>query len=87
MCRTRNTQSLFPLKDKNDYKSFIKQVIKIIKQVVLVVHVTLVKPSVIKHYNPTEASELSKHLRNNINHCFPWTIIQIFQKMLTSLKT
>ena len=28
-----------------------------------------------EHNNPTKGSEPSKHLRNNINHCFTWTII------------
>ena len=41
--KTRNKRSLFPLKDKNDYKSCV-----IYEGVVLVVHVTLVKPKVMR---------------------------------------
>ena len=40
-CKTRNTRSLFPLKDKSDYKSCVKEI-------VLVVHVTLVKLNVMR---------------------------------------
>ena len=28
-----------------------------------------------EHNNPTKISESSKHLRNNINHCFTWAIV------------
>ena len=42
--KTRNIRSLFPLKVKNDYKSFVIYNIEI----VLVVHVTLVKPDVMR---------------------------------------
>ena len=41
--KTRNIQSLFPLKDKGDYKSCV-----IYKGDVLVVHVILVKPNVMR---------------------------------------
>ena len=44
------------------------------------VHVTLVKPTVMqkkvgKHNVPTKNSEISKHLPNNTDHYFTWTII------------
>ena len=41
--KTRNIRSSFPLKDKNDYKLCV-----IYKGIVLVVHVTLVKPNVMQ---------------------------------------
>ena len=44
MWKTRNIRSFFPLKDKNDYKLCVFSV----KEIVLEVHVTLVKPSVMQ---------------------------------------
>ena len=52
-----------------------------IKDIVLVVHVTLVKPSAmqkldgINNVNPTKSSKQPKHLRKNIELCFKWTVI------------
>ena len=52
-----------------------------IKGIVLVIHVTLVKPNVMQkldemtNNNPTKSSEPSKHHRSNINHCFIWAVI------------
>ena len=37
-----------------------------------------------EHNNPTKISEPSKHLRNNINHCFTWAVIS---NALQSAKT
>ena len=53
-----------------------------IKDFVLKVHVTLVKPSINigEHNNPTKSSEPWKHLQNNTNHCFTWTIISNVSK-------
>ena len=39
------------------------------------VHITLVKVKWKGNNNSTKVSELSKQLRNNIDHCFIWTII------------
>ena len=74
--KTRNIRSLFPLKDKNDYKSCViykgdcscssgyigesKRNVKIRWN---------------EHNNPTKSSEPSKLLRSNINHCFTWAVI------------
>ena len=52
-----------------------------IKEIVLVVHITFVKPNVVRKLrwnednNPTKSSEPSKHLRSNINHYIIWAVI------------
>ena len=69
-------RSLFPLQDKSDYKlCFIFKgdcscgsgYIGEIKR--------NAKVRWNEHNNPNKSSESSKHLRNNIGHCFTWTII------------
>ena len=76
MWKTRNMRSLFFLKDKNDYKACV---------------ICEGDCSCSSHYigetkrnadarwnghdNPTKILEPSKHLRNNINHCFTSTTI------------
>ena len=34
-----------------------------------------------EHNNPTQSSESLKHLCNNINHCFTWTVFPNVPKM------
>ena len=74
--KTRNIRSLFPLNDKNDYKSCIiykgdcssgSRYIGEIKRNAEV--------RWNEHNNPTSSSEPSKHLRSNINHYFTWAVI------------
>ena len=69
--KTRNIRSLFPLKDKNDYKSCVifegdyscgSRYIGENKRNAEV--------RWNEHDNPTNGSEPSKHLRSNINHYF-----------------
>ena len=69
--KTRNIRSLFPLKDKSDYKSCViykgdcscgSRYIGEAK------HNAEVRWN--EHNNPTKSSEPSKHLRSNINHHF-----------------
>ena len=74
--KSRNMRSLFPLKNKNDYKScaiykgdcscgsrYIGE--------------TERKAEVRgnEHNSPTKSSESSKHLQSNINHYFTWAVI------------
>ena len=74
--KTRNIRSLFPLKDKNDYKSCViykgdcscgSRYIGETKRNAEV--------RWNEHNNPTKSSEPSKHLRSNINHYFVWVVI------------
>ena len=74
--RTRNIRSLFPLKDKSDYKSCViykgdcscgSRYIGETKRNAEV--------RWNEHNNPTKSSEPSKHLRSNINHYFTWAVI------------
>ena len=73
---TSNIRSLFPLKDKIDYKSCVickgdcscgSRYIGETKRNAEV--------GWNEHNNPTKNSEPSKHLRSNINHCFTWVVI------------
>ena len=57
-------QSLFRLKDKNDYESRYIDETK---------HDVEVRRN--EHNNSTTSSKPSKHLRNNINHCFIRAVI------------
>ena len=74
--KTRSIRSLFPLKDKNDYKSCV-----IYKRDCSCgshyIGETKRKGEVRcnEHNNPTKSSEPSKHLRSNINHYFTRTVI------------
>ena len=74
--KTRNIRSLFPLKDKNDYKSCViykgdcscgSRYIGETKRNAEV--------RWNEHNNPTKSSEPSKHLWSNINHYFTWAVI------------
>ena len=74
--KTRNIRSLFPLKDKNDYKSCViyKGYCSCCSRYI---GETKRNPEVRwnEHNNPTKSSEPSKHLRSNINHYFTWAVI------------
>ena len=67
--KTRNIRSLFPLKDKNGYKSCVVYKgdcscgLRYIRETK---HNADVRWT--KHNNPTKSSEPPKHLRSNINH-------------------
>ena len=74
--KTRNIRSLFPLKDKNDYKLCIiykgdcscgSRYIGETKRNAEVRWK--------EHNNPTKSSEPSIHHRSNINHYFTWAVI------------
>ena len=74
--KTRNILTLFALKDKNNYKSRI-----IYKRTCSCGSPYIVETKCNaevrwnEHNNLTKNSSLSKHLQNNINHCFTWTNI------------
>ena len=74
--KSRTIRSLFPLKDKNDYKLCIIYKgdcscgSRYIGETKCNAEVRLNKYS-----NPTKSSEPPKHLQRNINHCFTWTVI------------
>ena len=69
-------RSLFSLKDKNDYKSYV-----IYKRVCSCVSRQIgeakrnAEVTWNEHNNHTKSSEPSIDLRRNINHCFPWAVI------------
>ena len=69
--KTRNIRSLFPLKDKNDYKSCVisKGVCSCVSRYINA------EVRWNEHNNQTKSSEPSKHLRRNTNHCFTWAVI------------
>ena len=79
--RTRNIRSLFPLKDKSDYKSCVIYKgdyscgLRYIGE-------TRSNEEVRwnKHNNPTKSSEPSKHLRSNISHYYTWAVISTAPK-------
>ena len=74
--KTRNMRSLFPLKDKNDYKSCViykgdcSCVSRYIGETKRNAEVRWNERN-----NPTKSSEPSKHLQSNIIHYFTWTVI------------
>ena len=83
--KTRNIWSLFPLKDKNDYKSCViykgdcscgSRYIAETKRNAGV--------RWNEHNNPTKSSELPKQLLSNMNHYFTWAVIS---NVLKSTKT
>ena len=84
--KTRNIRSLFPLKDKNNYKSCVIYKgdcscgSRCIGETKLNAEVRWNQ-----HNNPTKSSEPSKHLQSNISHYF--TIFQMLQKMLRPGRT
>ena len=81
MWKTRNIRSLFPLKDKNDYKSCViykgdcscgsRYICETKRNAEVRWN---------EHNNSTKSSEPSKHLRSSINHYFTWAVIQMLQK-------
>ena len=72
--KTRNIRSLFPLNDKNNYKSYVIYKGDCFRGSRYIFET---KPNAEvrwnEHNNPTNSSELLKHLRTSINHCFTWT--------------
>ena len=85
--KTRNIRSLFPLKDKNDYKSCVmyKGDCSCGSR-----YIGETKPNAEvtsnEHNNPTKSLEPSKHLRSNINHHFTWAVISNAPKSTKSRK-
>ena len=86
-CKTRNIQSLFPLKDKSDYKSCViykgdcscgSRYIGETKGN------TEVRWN--EHNNPTKCSEPSKLLQSNSNHYFAWAVISNTPKNVKNWK-
>ena len=86
--KTRNIRSLFPLKDKNDYKSCViykgdcscgSRYIGETKRNAEV--------RWNEHNNPTKSSEPSKHLRSNSTTILHGLSFQILQKMLRPGRT
>ena len=74
--KTRNIRSLFPFKNKNDYKScaIYKRDCSCGSP-----YIGEIKRNAEvrwnEHNNPTKSSEPLKHLRNNIKHYFTWAVI------------
>ena len=78
--KIRNIRCLFPLRNKNDYKSFVykKDCSCCSRYIEGTKHNAEVRWN--KHNNPTKSSEPSKHLRSNTNYRqeptfllkFPW---------------
>ena len=74
--KTRNIRSLFPLKDKNDYKSCVNHKgdcscgSRYIAETKRNAEVRWNE-----HNNAIKSSEPSKHLRSNNNHYFTWAVI------------
>ena len=81
--KTRNIRSLFPLNDKNDYKSCIiykgdcSSGSRYIGEIKRNAEVRWNEDN-----NPTKSLKPSKHLRSNINHYLHSLSFQMFQKML-----
>ena len=74
--KTRNIRSMFPSKEKNDYKSWViyKRDCSCDSRCI---GETKRNAEVRwnKHNNPTKSSVPSKHLRSNINLYFTWVVI------------
>ena len=87
MWKTRNIRSLFPLKDKNHYKSCV-----IYKGYCSCgshyTGETKRKAEVRwnEHNNASKSSEPLKHLRNNISHYFTWAFISYVPKNANTRK-
>ena len=86
--KTTNIRSLFPLKDKNHYKSCV-----IYKRDCSCgsLYIGETKRNAKVRWNEhnnllTKTSEPSKHLRSNINHCFTWVVISNAPKNATTRK-
>ena len=74
--KTRNIRSLFPLKDKTDYKScFIHKGGCSCGSRYIGETKRNAEVRWNEHNNVTKSLEPSKHLRSNINHCFTWAVI------------
>ena len=73
--KTRNIRSLFPLKDKNDYKLCIYAGVCSCGLCYIGETKRNAEVRWNEHNNPTKSSEPSKHLRSNINHYFTWAVI------------
>ena len=88
MWKTRNMRSLFPLKNKNNYKLCF-----IYKEIVLVVHVSLVKPSRVQKLDGMYIiSRLKVNNRRNTAKTTSTTVLhglsfQMLQKMLRPERT
>ena len=86
--KTTNIQSLFPLKDKNDYKScviykgYCSCGFRYIDETNCNAEVRWSE-----HSNPPKRSEPSKHLQSKINHYFTWAVISNAPKMLRPGRT
>ena len=74
--KTRNIRSLFPLKDKNDYKSCVisKGVCSCVSRYIDETK-SNAEVRLNERINQTKSSEPLKHLRRNTNHCFTWAVI------------
>ena len=73
--KTRNIRSLFPLKDKNDYKLCIYAGVCSCGLCYIGETKRNAEVRWNEHNNPTKSSEPSKHLRRNLDHCFTWAVI------------
>ena len=74
--KTRNIRFLFPLKDKNDYKSCVNYKGNCSCDSRYIIETK--RNAEIRwnaHNNPTKSSEPSKHLLSNINHYFTNAVI------------
>ena len=84
--KTRNIRSLFPLKDKNDYKScaiYKRDCSCGSRYIGKTKRNAEVRWN--KHNHPAKSSEPSKHLRSNIKHYFAWVVISNAQEELRSI--
>ena len=84
--KIKNIRSLFPLKDKNNYKSCV--IYKGDCSCGSRSRETELNAEVRwnQHNNPTKSSEPSKHLRSNINHYFTWAVISNAPKNVKTRK-
>ena len=71
--KTRNIGSLFPLKNKNDYK------LCVICKIAYSCHSGCIgetkRNAEVRWNVHNNSPKPSKHLQSNINHCFTWTVI------------
>ena len=87
MWKTRSIRSLFPLKDKNDYKLCVIYKVDCScgsRHICETKHNAEVRYN--EHNNSTKSSESPKHLRSNINHCFTRGIISNAPKNTSTRK-
>ena len=75
-CKTQNLKSLFPLKDKD-----LHPVCKVYKGICSCESTCVgeternVEVRYLEHNHPSRKSKPSKHLHQNINHVFTWSVI------------